>query len=47
MGGNEYRFIAKPAYKIAIKRFIVWKVLDGNPTAGDGDVTIINLYSLY
>jgi hypothetical protein len=25
-------------------RDIVWKLLDGNPTAGDGDVTIIGVF---
>jgi hypothetical protein len=35
-----------PAYNAVAGRDIVWKVLDGNPTAGDGDVTIMS-YILY
>jgi hypothetical protein len=44
---NEYRFVPQSAYNAIASRDIVWKILDGNPTAGDGDVTIIVVYSLY
>jgi hypothetical protein len=44
---NEYRFVPQSAYNAIASCDIVWKVLDGNPTAGDGNVIIITVYSLY
>jgi hypothetical protein len=45
MGGNLYRFIAEPAYKIE-SNDLKWSVLGSNPTLGDGVVTLITSYFL-
>lgn len=41
---NEYRFIPQPTYNAVNSRDIVWTILDGNPPAGDRDVTVAVSY---
>ena len=44
VGSNEYRFIPQSTYNAVSGRDIVWTILDGNPPAGDRDVTVIVSY---